>query len=296
MDDSFNSGVRFLMAEARLVERRLFATCLQGAPPAGVVDALRGYQNDDGGFGHGLEPDTLCPASLPIYAEIALQDLAAAGAADQEMLRRVADFLGRTAAEADAGGAVPPAFPVIEAFPRAEHWAEWTYEPGLNPTAGLAGLLHRLDYAHPWRDVATRYCWEALDNGPLPDEVHALAEVLCFLAYVPERARAEKLGAAVIDRLASVEMFHLDPDTPGYGLTPLHIVPSPDAPWRTLFSDAQIEGHLDHLAATQEPDGGWPVTWEPPSAASTLAWRGIITLQALRTLTAYGRLTPAPAA
>ena len=70
MDDSFNSGVRFLMAEARLVERRLFATCLGGAPPAGVVDALRGYQNDDGGFGHGLEPDTLCPASLPIYAEI----------------------------------------------------------------------------------------------------------------------------------------------------------------------------------------------------------------------------------
>ena len=212
------------------------------------------------------------------------------------MLRRAADFLGRTAAEADAGGAVPLAFPVIEAFPRAEHWAEWTYEPGLNPTAGLAGLLHRLDYAHPWRDAATRYCWDALENGPLPDEVHALAEVLGFLAYVPERARAEKLAAAVVDRLATVPMFHLDPDSPGYGLTPLHIAPSPDAPWRTLFSDAQIEGHLDHLAAAQEPDGGWPVTWEPPSAASTLAWRGIITLQALRTLTAYGRLTPASAA
>jgi hypothetical protein len=225
-----------------------------------------------------------------------LQDLAAAGGNDREMLGRAADFLGRTSAEADAGGAVPLAFPVIEGFPRAAHWSEWTYEPGLNPTAGLAGLLHRLDFAHPWRDAATRYCWDALENGPLPDEVHALAEVLGFLAYVPERARAEKLAAAAVDHLSTVPMFHLDPDSPGYGLTPLHIAPAPDSPWRTLFSDAQIDGHLDHLAAAQEPDGGWPVTWEPPSAASALAWRGIVTLQALRTLTAYGRLTPPLAA
>jgi hypothetical protein len=295
MDDSFSSGARFLMAEARLVERRLFATCLGGASPAGVVDALRGYQNDDGGFGYGLEPDTLCPASLPIYVEIALQNLAAAGAADQDMLQRAVDYLGRVAADADVGGAVPLAFPVIEAFPRAGHWSEWTYVPGLNPTAGLAGLLYRLDFAHPWRDAATHYCWDALENGPLPDEVHTLAEVLGFLAYVPERPRAEKLAAAVVERMATVPMFHLDPDSPGYGLTPLHIAPSPDAPWRHLFTDAQIEGHLDHLAASQQSDGGWPVTWEPPSAASALAWRGIITLEALRTLTAYGRLTPASA-
>ena len=41
--------------------------------------------------------------------------------------------------EADSDGAVPLAFPVIEGFPRAAHWAEWTYKPGLNPTAGLGG-------------------------------------------------------------------------------------------------------------------------------------------------------------
>ena len=296
MDDSFSSGERFLVAEARLLEQRVFAACLHGAPSAGVVDALRGYQNGDGGFGYGLEPDTLCPDSLPIYAEIALQYLAAVGAPDQEMLRQVADFLARTAEHADANGAVPPAFPVIEAYPRAEHWSEWTYEPGLNPTAGLAGLLYQLDYAHPWRDAATRYCWDALENNPLPDEVHALAEVLCFLAYVPERDRAEKLAAAAVDHLATLPMFHLDPNAPGYGLTPLHIAPSPDAPWRKLFTDKQIEGHLDHLAAAQEPDGSWPVTWKPPTSASLLAWRGIVTLHALRTLTAYGRLTPMSAA
>jgi hypothetical protein len=289
MDAYFPAGERFLLAESRLLEQRLFATCFRGAPATGVVDALRGYQNGDGGFGHGLEPDTRCPASLPIYVEVAFETLATAGAGDPEMLRRACDYLGRVAAEAGADGAVPLAFPVIEGYPRAEHWSEWTYQPGVNPTAGLAGRLHRLGFEHPWRDAATRFCWHAIESGDLPDDVHALVEVLVFLEYVPEPERAEKHAGAVLDRMLSGSMYHLDPATPGYGLSPLHVAPAPGARWRTLFTDAQIAAHLDHLAAAQEPDGGWPITWEPPSAASMLEWRGIVTLGALRTLTSYGR-------
>ena len=56
MDDAFGAGDLFLLKHGRLLERRLFATCFLGASPAGVIDTLRGYQNEDGGFGHGLEP------------------------------------------------------------------------------------------------------------------------------------------------------------------------------------------------------------------------------------------------
>jgi hypothetical protein len=290
MNDPFTAGETFLMAEARLVERRLFATCFRDAPAAGVLDALRGYQNEDGGFGHALEPDKRCPASLPIDVEIAFGVCAAAGATDPEMLGRACDFLSRTAAQADADGAVALAFPIIESYPRAEHWAEWTYEPGLNPTAGLAGLLYRLGFDHPWRDEATRFCWKALEIGTLPDEVHALMETLLFLEHVPDRTRAEKHMAAVLEHMTAQPMFHLDPQTPGYGLSPLQVAPTPDSPTRRLFSEAQITAHLDHLAQAQQPDGGWPITWDPPSAASRLEWRGIVTLQAMRTLHAYGRL------
>jgi hypothetical protein len=289
MDASFSAATRFLQAEGRLLEQRLFATLFLGAPTSGVVAALRGYQNDDGGFGHGLEPDKRCPASLPIDVEIALQSLAAAGAGDPELVRRACDYLSGVSRD----GAVPLAFPVIEDYPRAEHWSDWTYVPGLNPTAGLAGLLYQLGFAHPWRDEATRYCWQALESGPLPDEVHALAEVLRFLEHVPDRDRADKHAAAVLEHMISTSMFHLDPEAEGYGLSPLTVAPAADSRWRSLFTDAQIDAHLDHLARTQEADGGWTITWEPPSAASRLAWRGIVTLGALRTLTSYGRLTPA---
>jgi hypothetical protein len=68
------------------------------------------------------------------------------------------------------------------------------------------------------------------------------------------------------------------------------MAPEADSPWRSRFTDEHLEAHLDHLAAGQQPDGGWAPTWEPPSAASRLEWRGIITLGALRTLDSYGRL------
>lgn len=291
MDDAFAAGDRFLLNQARLLERRLFATCFLGQRAARVVDALRGYQNDDGGFGHALEPDKRCPASLPIDVETAFAALATAGTVDHEMVTRACDFLARVAGEADAGGAVPLAFPVIESFPRAAHWTGWTYEPGLNPTAGLAGLLYQLGIEHPWRSAAAAYCWQRLESGDLPGDAHALKEVLVFLEHVPDRDRADRRAAALASNLASTPLFHLDPDEPGYGLSPLDVAPQATSRWRPLFTDGQINAHLDRLQKNQQADGGWPITWEPPSQAAVAEWRGVVTLHALRTLTSYGRLT-----
>jgi hypothetical protein len=294
MTDAFAAGDRFIQNQGRLLERRLFATCFGGAPAAGVIDALRGYQNADGGFGHGLEPDKRCPASLPIDVEIAFQAMATAGTADPEMVRRACDFLAATAATAGAGGAVPLAFPVIEAYPRAAHWTDWTYAPGLNPTAGLTGLLYRLGIDHAWRAEGTRYCWQQLESGAVPADAHALSEVLIFLEHVPERERADEHAAVLTKDLGSTPMFQLDPGAEGYGLSPLNLAPAADSRWRSLFTDEQIGAFLDRTERQQEADGGWPIAWEPPSQASLLDWRGMVTLGALRTLTSYGRLS-APA-
>src|SRR5215471_123173 len=100
MNETFRSGRDFIFSQGRLLERRLFATCFQGAPATGVADALRGYRNEDGGFGHGLEPDKRCPASLPIDVEVALQALATAGTIDQQLAVSACDYLAGVAAAA----------------------------------------------------------------------------------------------------------------------------------------------------------------------------------------------------
>jgi hypothetical protein len=279
--DIFIAGRDFVRREARLVESRLFATVFEDADPHGVVDALRGYQNADGGFGHGLEPDKRCPDSLSLDVEVAFDTLLAAGARDDVMIRRAVDWLGLTA---NSEGAVPLCAPVVEDYPRAEHITEWTYKPDLNPTAGLVGRLHRLGFEHPWRDKAGAWCAAELAKA-FPEDAHGMHEVMEFLEHTSDVDLDR-----VRDWLPKLQWFRADAADPTYGVTPLHLAPAPDSFWRPLFTDAQIEAHLDRLIADQQPDGGWAITWEPPGVSSTLAYRGIITVGALRTLKAYNRI------
>jgi hypothetical protein len=302
MSDAFAAADRFLLNQARLLERRLFATCFLGQPAELVVQALLGYQNPDGGFGHALEPDTRCPASLPVYTEVAFQALATAAAASAGaagpggatgMVLRACDFLASVAATVDAGGGVPPTFDVIESFPRAAHWTEWSYEPGLNPTAGLVGLLYQLGVDHPWREAGAAYCWRQLESDGLPGDAHGLSELLVFLEHVPDQERATRHAADMAAHFPGVAMLNLEPDARGYGLTPLDLAPEAGSRWRSLFSQDLIDAHLDRLVRSQLDDGGWPISWEPPSEAAVCEWRGMVTLKALRTLTSYGRLAAA---
>lgn len=296
-NDLFSAGRAFLDREGRLIERRLAAVLFDDADPSGAVAAVLAYRNADAGFGHGLEPDKRCPDSLPIDVERAFDVLLAARESARyaktygdlgasEIVSQACDWL---ASVAQSDGAVPLAFPVIEHYPRAAHWSDWTYAPGLNPTAGLAGRLHRMGVTHPWLTRATEWTWRQLESG-FDQDAHALAEVLEFLAHVPGRARAELVSAQVGDWLTNLRWFRADPADPTYGLSPLHFAPSPASRWVDLFDEATIGGHLERLADDQQADGGWPVTWTPPGTASAVEWRGIETLRALRTLAAYGRL------
>lgn len=292
--DILTTARAFLDRDGRLIERRLAAVLFDGTPVSGVVDAVRAYRNLDGGFGYGLEPDKRCPASLPIDVERALDILlVAAGDRGEEgtlgSTGLVHDACNWLATVAAPDGAVSLAFPVMERYPRAEHWSDWTYTPGLNPTAGLAGRLHQAGVTHPWLDRATEWTWERLSSG-FDEDAHALIEVLVFLDHVPDRDRARVVGAHVSEWMSRASWYRADPADPGYGLTPLHVAPSPDSTWRRLFDDAMIDGHLDRLVSDQQADGGWSITWEPPGAAAMLEWRGIETLRALRILRAYGRL------
>ncbi|TDD57949.1 hypothetical protein E1263_21490 [Kribbella antibiotica] len=279
--DIFTAGRDFVRLEGRLVENRLLSVVFDGADPAGVVDALRGYQNADGGFGHGLEPDKRCPDSLGLDVETAFDILLAAGACDSVMIGRAVDWL---ASVATPDGAVALAAPVIENYPRASHMSEWTYEPSLNPTAGLVGRLHKLGVEHPWRSLAGSWCARQLELG-LPTEAHSLHESLEFLEHAGD-VDLERIR----DWLPKVSYFRADAADPSYGVTPLQFAPTPDSPWAALFTTEQLEAHLDRLIADQQPDGGWAITWEPPGQAATLEYRGIVTVAALRTLKAYNRL------
>ncbi len=286
--DLFARGRDFIYREGRLLERRLFAALYEGAPREAVVDCVRGYRNPDGGFGHALEPDKRAPDSQPLDVEIALGALDDANAFDTELVRGACDFLETVA---DERGALPVLLPAIAAYPRANHWQADEYPPGPLPAMGIAALLYKNGVEHSWLEPVTSYCWSVVEDDP-PDDAHALRECFAFVEHVPDRSRAESAAEKLAATLPRARWFNPEPGAEDYGLTPLQFAPSPDSPWRALFDEAQIDGHLDRLEGEQEEDGGWPLAWEPPSMASRLEWRGIETLRVLRVLVAYGRAGP----
>ena len=68
MEESLANGRQFIYRQARVLERRLFASRYEGAPPSGVIDAPRAYRNEDGGFGQGLPWALSTPGSPPAPA------------------------------------------------------------------------------------------------------------------------------------------------------------------------------------------------------------------------------------
>ncbi|MGH3322166.1 MAG: hypothetical protein ACRDN9_18745 [Streptosporangiaceae bacterium] len=121
---------------------------------------------------------------------------------------------------------------------------------------------------------------------PSPYEAYA---VLTFLENVRDRVRTDAAFARLRDTfLACVE---LDPHAAGEVHFPLDFAPSPDLLARRLFPDDLMDAHLDTFADAQAGDGGWNVNWQIWTPITEPEWRGWMTVEALKRLRAYGRLT-----
>lgn len=274
---------KFMYSQARLLERLLFAVRFDGAEPDVVGHLISAYQNPDGGLGHALEPDVRCPQSQPLFIEIGLSALRDAGWRDRHLSLSICTFLERIS---DKTGLVPILLPNALHSPHASHWTS-TGQPGINPTASICGLLHYQGVEHPWLTHATRTCCDLLLQDP-PSEAHALKCTSHLVEHLSDKQMAESLSERIAATLPQARFYIPFAPVTTYGLTPLHFASSPTSRWRRLFTQEQIEGHLADLMARQQADGGWPIHWEAPGAASQCEWKGRWTLEAVSTFVEYG--------
>jgi hypothetical protein len=281
-----DAAAAFIAANARVVDRRRFQRMFGGGDAAAVRDAVAAYRNDDGGFGHALEPDCRAPGSQPLAVDMGLRILDETDAWDEGLVLGALDWL---AAVAPGEGGAAFAEPTISGWPHAPWWVPEEGHPASVIATGLiAGTLHARGVSHPWLDRATELMWARIGSLAEPS-AYDMFGVLRFLQHVPDRDRAgeafDRVGPLIIDR----KLVTLDPETPGEVHFPLDFAPEPDSLARGLFDDATIKAHLDHLAQAQRDDGGWTFNWLAWSPAAEREWRGFLTVDALRVLRANGR-------
>ena len=286
MPIDINAAERFAHADARLLDRHRLAVLLHGAPVAPVLDALRAYRNPDGGFGHALEPDVRAPESEPAAVLHALEVLAGIEALDDPL---VADAAAWIATIADPDGGVPFVMPTAAAHPHAP-WMVPS-EGGSHLTFALAGAFWEAGSRDPWLGRATEWCWARLEDS---EELGAywVKFALDFLDRVPDEARVTAALAALRGRIGADGSIPVPGGTENERLTPLALSERPGRRSRALFTDDQIEADLDRLEAGQRDDGGWTFDWLEWSPGQAVEWRGAMTLRALATLAAHGRIKP----
>jgi hypothetical protein len=277
------AAVTFIWGTARLLDRHRYAQLFEDGPAEPVTTALRAYQNPDGGFGHGLEPDLRCPSSQPGPTLYALEILEETGVLGGEMGDAAGAWLARVAAP---DGGIPSALPGFEAYPHAP-W--WTAEPGSMLTFALAGVLHAGGVENDeWLPLGTDWCWRSIETTEHPTG-YWLKFALQFLDAAPDEERARASIAGLAGRVDPTAIVPLD-GAEGEALRPLDLSPRPDSRSRALVSDTHIEAHLDAVEKEQQDDGGWMFDWPAWSPAQTADWRGIVTIRALSWLRDNGRL------
>lgn len=288
MTVDLNAAARFLHSTARVLERRRFEHLFEGGSAEPVLHALRAYRNDDGGFGHAIEPDMRAPTSQPVGVHTALEILHEVGIREDEMIEPAADFL--TTITRDDGG-VPFVLENAMAYPHAPWW-QYSDESSAIQTPVNAAALHRLGARHPWLEGADEFCFRTIAgldlSGLTTEPGYALQFGVAFLNAHPDAERAEQALDALAPALAPLATA--EPDPSAEVTSPLDLAPDPGSRSRRLFDDATIERHLDAVEAAQQDDGGWRVTWPDWNPAAALEWRGVATINVLRLLRANGRV------
>jgi hypothetical protein len=267
-----------------------------------AVLELRRFQNEDGGFGNGLEPDLTLPDSSVLATAMGLSLLHELGVSPNDpTVRRAIDWLvGAFDPDLAAWRSVPSE---AENYPHAAHWAWALHEDGRRwpvgvlPRAEILAALHRSADFVPEELLADQTDRLVADLARADASLGADALVGCDLFVRTKQAPAgPRTAVATAMKTLGEAMVSRDPDTwSGYTPKPLKLAPNPESVLAESLA-ADVQRNLDYEIIRQSDDGSWSPNWNwngayPEAwAIAERQWRGHLTLSTLKSLAAYGRL------
>jgi hypothetical protein len=257
----------FVYQHGRLLERKLFAYCFEDGTRAACVRALRAYQNEDGGFGNGLEADLLCPDSTAIGAETAMYVLEMLDRQCGEMVERLARWVITNQSEE---GTIPHPPKGLFDYP----FQPWWRNPDHDRILVIAALMKKWGLEHEqFFDRARRYYLTTV--LPAADNFYGYPH-FAYLQYCAADDADQARLATMIERLPVLLAAHAD----HYPLFSRYWFYAADQVDREVLVD-QARSFVDGIqedggVATPYPDLPW--------------WRPIFTLDGLMLLRRQGFL------
>ncbi len=293
---------RDFLERGRLLERAAAAYAFDDGPAWQVLDALSAFQNPDGGFGHGLEPDLVSGASSAVATAVALRRLVEIDAAPTHpVVERAVAWTQRTIDPHERIWRIVP--PEVEGAPHAPWWDQDGLEERfrhfvLNPKADLLAQLYALGAIDDgWLDGLADDVVREVANRVAAGESLEMHELIGTVALVDAPHLPVMARRHLYDLLAPLLDAAVERDAEAWGdytLRPLAVVRRPGSAFASVLAEL-VEAELDFLVAEQADDGGWWPTWswdrdEHVWEQQRAMWAAVLTLDALQRLEAFGRL------
>ena len=291
--DNYLKARDFILTNARMIERRLFEFHFANGDMNGVFHAVYAYRNPDGGFGHGMEPDTASPESQPLFSIMALETLDEVGYLTKEIILK--DFMPYFESITTEKGGIPWMFRPKSDYPCEGHFKTVKEWAALSTTAPLLGFLEKYNIDIPWMKKAEKFVWSEFER--IQDK-HAFCYLcvprwLTFLKHTKSHGKAEKTINDLKNWILNNGIICEDKTDEGWGLYgkphSLNYATAPNSILHSIFSKETLKSDIEELINKQKQDGRWD-TWYGISKGTKLEWAGIQTLWVLKTLKNYDRI------
>ena len=316
----FNEIRQWMYRNARHLELTLWQYEFENGDKDAVLDALAFYQNEDGGFGNTLEPDSWNPNSTPYTTSIAIDILKPIGFADvrHPVISGIFKFLdsGKYFSEDGWHWSIP----TNDDYPRAPWWnfsEPWgsNFEPDnatgddgqFGLTAEIISSILRIaekDSSLYKKSLAlAEKIIEIPKKSVEHDDQGGNVSAMCMLLETLQHlGLMDKLGANFLPEAVKKMVAHsivMDSSKwHEYGGWPSNYVETPDSMFYSGYKDI-VQQELDYLIKTRPEQDVWGISWSWYENAEKYAkawaisenwWKGFHVIRKMRFLKNFDRL------
>ena len=297
----FNQLNSYMNTEARPLERSIFNYYFNDSSSDDILDSLEVFQNSDGGFGKGIEPDFKLVESSPMATSIGLRHLSKLDKSDraQKMIAKAIEYLEATF-DSDRNGWYSVKGEVNN-YPHAPWWefrddinmTVIDYSWG-NPTAELIGYLYKYKKYLNKLDIYSLINY-AISNLNKVTEFKSEHEIFCYISMYNSldeefSSQIEDILKLAVSKLVNVNQF----EWTNYVPTPLKFI---EIGSENFFGIEYqfIDQNLDYLVDKLEEQGKILPNWQWDKYLdewdiAKSEWIGILTLETLLSLLKFNRI------
>lgn len=307
MNQTFEKARAFVYRNARPLDLARWQYHFEGGSKDAVLTALASYQNEDGGFGHALEPDAWNLNSAPIQTWTATEILREIDFTDNThpVIQGILRYLETTS---DFNGHYWYAnVQSNNDFPRAPWWG-FSGDPNhrcnnYNPTACLAGFIIRFaDKGSALYKLGCGIAKEAFEAYIVQGLLNDMHSGLCYIRlwqYCEEAVVTDLIDLpALKEKLLSQVKSCITQNTAewetSYICKPSQFFNTRDSVFYSDNNDI-ADYECEYIAKSQLEDGSWAIPWgwnDYPEewAVSKNWWKGNGAILNMPYLKGMGRL------